>query len=153
MANETTHPSVTPFLWFQHNPAQVVAVYRAIFSHQPDPSPDELAALPPTMSSTFTLNGQTYIAFHAGPFEPLSKAFSLMVECDTQEEIDYFWQRLTANGGEPGRCGWLVDRFGLSWQVAPRHLRTLLANGAGKAMMGMSRLDIAELEAAAGVKA
>ena len=143
-------PSVTPFLWFESNAQAAAAFYRAIFAHQPDPTPEEIAALPQAMSATFELNGQTIIAFNGGPHYRLSPAFSLMVQCETQQDIDYFWQRFLDSGGTPNRCGWLTDRFGLSWQIVPRMLPQLLGRGrALQAMMGMVKLDIAELERAA----
>src|SRR5258708_551536 len=107
------------------------------------------------MSATFELDGRPYNAFDGGSSFSFSEGFSMMVTCGTQAEIDRLWDRLTADGGEPGRCGWLKDRFGLSWQIIPADLGEMLGNPAGgntqkagEAMMKMDKLDIAELREA-----
>jgi predicted 3-demethylubiquinone-9 3-methyltransferase (glyoxalase superfamily) len=103
----------------------------------------------------FELEGGQFIAFNGGPHHQLTEAISLFVTCATQEEVDRYWTRLTADGGEPGRCGWLKDRFGLSWQIVPTTLLTLMADRdparAGRvvqAMLAMQRIDIATLQKA-----
>jgi predicted 3-demethylubiquinone-9 3-methyltransferase (glyoxalase superfamily) len=103
----------------------------------------------------FELAGQRYLALNGGPQYTFTEAISLSVDCASQEEVDSLWARLTADGGEPGPCGWLKDRFGLSWQIVPRRLPELLADpdkeAAGRvmtAMLGMGKIDIKELEAA-----
>ncbi len=107
------------------------------------------------ISVTFELLGQTYIAMNGGPTFTFAQGFSLMVQVDSQAEIDRLWTKLTENGGKEVQCGWLVDRFGLSWQIVPKQLGGLLSHGdraksgrAMRAMMGMRKLDIAKLEAA-----
>jgi predicted 3-demethylubiquinone-9 3-methyltransferase (glyoxalase superfamily) len=104
-------------------------------------------------TAAFTLLGQHYWILNGGPHFQLTPAASITVEVETQDEIDRLWQALLADGGTESRCGWLTDRFGLSWQIVPRVLPSLLANDtAGKvmqAMMGMVKLDIAALQAAA----
>jgi predicted 3-demethylubiquinone-9 3-methyltransferase (glyoxalase superfamily) len=107
------------------------------------------------ISVTFELLGQTYIALNGGPTFTFAQGFSLMVQVDTQAEIDRLWTKLTENGGKAVQCGWLVDRFGVSWQIVPRQLGGFLSNRdraksgrAMKAMMGMQKLDIAKLQAA-----
>jgi predicted 3-demethylubiquinone-9 3-methyltransferase (glyoxalase superfamily) len=107
------------------------------------------------ISVTFELLGQTYIALNGGPTFTFAQGFSLMVQVDTQAEIDRLWAKLTENGGKAVQCGWLVDRFGVSWQIVPRQLGGLLSardraksGRAMQAMMGMQKLDIAKLQAA-----
>lgn len=106
-------------------------------------------------SVTFELLGQTYIAMNGGPTFTFAQGFSLMVQVDTQAEIDRLWTKLIENGGEESRCGWLVDKFGMSWQIVPRQLGSLLGNSdrakagrAMQAMMGMQKLDLGKLQAA-----
>jgi predicted 3-demethylubiquinone-9 3-methyltransferase (glyoxalase superfamily) len=107
------------------------------------------------ISVSFELLGQTYIALNGGPTFTFSQGFSLMVQVDTQAEIDRLWNKLTENGGKEGQCGWLVDKFGVSWQVVPRQLAGMLSDNdkaksgrAMEAMMGMQKLDLAKLQAA-----
>ncbi|PDT41400.1 MULTISPECIES: VOC family protein [Sinorhizobium] len=103
----------------------------------------------------FTLEDQNFIALEAGPLDPFNHAFSILVECDSQDEIDRIWDAFLANGGEAEQCGWLKDRWGLSWQIAPRVLGEMMsspdrdrAKRATEAMLGMVKLDIAALERA-----
>jgi len=107
------------------------------------------------MSGTFQLEGQQYHAFNGGAYFQFTPAVSLFVNCETQEEVDTYWQKLTADGGEAGRCGWLKDKFGLSWQIIPKHLGQMLqdpdrarSGRAMEAMMGMSKIDIKALQKA-----
>ena len=108
------------------------------------------------MTAEFTLDGTAFVALNGGPQFKFTEAVSFVVMCETQEEVDYYWEKLTANGGEPGPCSWLKDKFGLSWQVQPRLLIQLLGDPdkakAGRvmsAMMEMDKIDIAALERAA----
>jgi predicted 3-demethylubiquinone-9 3-methyltransferase (glyoxalase superfamily) len=105
------------------------------------------------LTVTFELDGQRVIALNGGPKLKFSEAISLSVDCDTQEEIDYYWEKLTAGGGEPGPCGWLKDRFGLSWQIAAKDVQRMLQDRDPKrvarvfgAIMKTSKLDIASLK-------
>ena len=107
------------------------------------------------LSVTFELLGQTYIALNGGPSFTFGQGFSLMVQLDTQAEIDRLWHKLTANGGKEVQCGWLVDKFGVSWQIVPKQLGGMLSSKDGaksgramQAMMGMQKLDLAKLQAA-----
>jgi predicted 3-demethylubiquinone-9 3-methyltransferase (glyoxalase superfamily) len=109
------------------------------------------------MGATFQLDGREYLAFDGGPTFNFSEGISLMVTCKTQEEIDRYWSKLTENGGEEGPCGWLKDRFGLSWQIVPGALTQMLSDpksgdsqAAFQAMLKMKKLDVAELERAYG---
>jgi predicted 3-demethylubiquinone-9 3-methyltransferase (glyoxalase superfamily) len=107
------------------------------------------------LSAEFELDGRAYTSFDGGPTFAFSEGFSLMVACKTQEEIDRYWTKLIENGGEEGQCGWLKDRFGLSWQIIPEALGQMLGDAAGgdtqaalQAMLAMKKLDIAGLEKA-----
>ena len=107
------------------------------------------------VSATFTLDGQQFIAINGGPQFPFTEAVSFTVHCRDQAEVDYYWQRLLDGGGQESQCGWLKDRFGLSWQIVPERLDELLrdpdplrAEAAARAMLGMSRIVVADLETA-----
>src|SRR5262245_58482130 len=156
----TTRQKVTPFLWFDDNAEQAIDHYCSIFkrskvlstSRYGEGSPFPKGTL---MSATFELDGLRLMALNGGPHYKLTEAFSLFVECETQAELDEIWDKLLEGGGTPTRCGWLRDRFGLSWQVIPAVLPKLLGdNDAAKAgralqaMLSMVKLDIAALERA-----
>ena len=107
------------------------------------------------LNATFQLDGREYLAFDGGPTFKFSEGFSLMVTCETQAEVDHYWTKLVADGGEEGPCGWLKDRFGLSWQIVPSVLGQLLTDSSSgnsaaalEAMLKMKKLDIAGLERA-----
>lgn len=147
---------VTPFLWFHYNLEEALAFYASVFGdlgaelRRVSTAPDA-----PVFSATFTLAGQRLVGLNGGPMFTFNEAVSLVVACDTQAELDRHWERLS-DGGAPGRCGWLKDRFGLSWQVVPRALDALLYTGDAEArsrvmsaMLGMHKFDLAALEAAA----
>ena len=121
-------------------------------------SPAETPSGPAGMVLTvdFTLNGQQFQGLNGGPDFSFNEAVSFVIECEDQTEVDRLWDALTANGGEPGPCGWLKDRFGLSWQIAPRQLNELVedpdperARRAMEAMLEMGKIDVAELQRAA----
>ena len=142
---------VTPFLWYNGNLNDAITLYRSVFPNSTvvstSPGPAGL------MSATVEIEGQRLILFNGGPGPELSPAVSLFVSCETQEEIDRLWAQLTAGGGSESQCGWLVDPFGLSWQIIPSILPGLLGNAdrekagrALKAMLGMKKLDIAALQ-------
>lgn len=153
-------PNITPSLWFNGNLEDAATFYASVF---PNSSVEEFAryteAGPGTpgavVSGTFVLDGTTFIGINGGPEFPFSEAVSFVIDCADQAEVDYYWDRLVA-GGEESQCGWLKDRFGVSWQVVPRRLDELLsdpqparATAATKAMLGMRKIVIAELEDAA----
>ena len=104
----------TPFLWLDGNVGQAARFYCSVFKQSKIVQQNGLARN--LQSATLRLNGQELILFNGGPHYKLTPAFSLMVQCKTQKEIDYYWKKLT-QGGEESRCGWLVDKFGLSWQI------------------------------------
>lgn len=152
---------ITPCLWFNFNADEAVAQYCAIF---PDArvktrvryGPGEPGPEGATMTILFTIEGQEFLALNGGPQFPFTPAISLIVPCDTQDEIDAYWERLS-EGGAKGRCGWLADRFGVSWQIVPRALPELLANGDAaqasrvmKTVLSMDKLDIAAIQQACG---
>lgn len=124
-------PKITPFLWFENGLAEPLAYYTAIFpgskitSSTPGPDGSMLTA-------TFELAGQEFIALSGGPEFHFNEAVSFFVSVETQEEVDYYWDALTTAGGEESQCGWLKDRFGLSWQVVPTVLIELLSSPTAK---------------------
>lgn len=145
---------MTPFLWFDGRVAEAMEFYRSVF---PEAKVEPGAPGPggSLMSATFELDGQRFIAFNGGPHYRLTPAVSMYINCETQEEVDDLWTKLT-DGGSESMCGWLVDRFGLSWQIIPSTLPKLLgdpdpqrAHRAMQAMLGMKKIDIAGLERAA----
>jgi predicted 3-demethylubiquinone-9 3-methyltransferase (glyoxalase superfamily) len=146
--------TITPFLWYHGNVAEAMDLYQSVFpaATVSGKVPGPNGAL---MSATFELGGQRFIAFDGGPQYQLTPAASIYVNCETQAEVDELWAKLT-DGGEESRCGWLVDRFGLSWQITPSILPRLLqdpdrdrAGRAMNAMLQMQKIDIEALERAA----
>ncbi len=139
---------VTPFLWYDGQAEEAARFYVAVFKKG-----SRITRVSP-MSVAFELEGQPFIALNGGPLFAFSEALSLFVDCRNQREVDYYWLKLGV-GGQPGRCGWLKDRWGLSWQIVPRALEACLngpdqagAKRAMAAMLAMSKLDVARLEAA-----
>lgn len=153
--------TITTFLTFKSGGKQAVEFYQTVFK---DSSVDHIMTMPGTdqlLHAGFTLNGQEFMAMDAGDFPgfAFTDGISLFIGCSDQTEVDYYWDALTADGGEPGQCGWLKDKFGVSWQVIPMRLGELMsspdqeANGrVMQAMLAMNKLIIADLEAAAVAK-
>ncbi len=146
-------PRITPFLWFDSNAEEAVDFYLSVFknSRRLDEMrmPDEHDPKGKVLTIAFELDGQKFTALNGGPMYKFTEAVSFVVRCDSQEEIDYYWSKLTA-GGSAIQCGWLKDKFGLCWQVVPARIAELLSHPkAMQALMGMKKLDIAELEKAA----
>lgn len=146
---------ITTFLWFDEEALEAAELYVAVLGgsidgidRYPEGHPHKPAGS--VLAVQFTLFGQAFSALNGGPQFPHSEAVSFMVRCDTQEELDRVWDALVADGGSEGMCGWCKDRFGVSWQVVPSRLGEYLGAGAWPALMGMQRIDIAALEAAAG---
>ena len=154
--------SIIPFLWFDHGQAEEAAkFYATVF---PDSAIDSVERSPTdnpsmkegeVMTVHFTLAGRPFIGLNGGPDFKFTEAVSFWIDCKDQAEVDHYWEILTADGGEPSMCGWLKDRFGLSWQVVPRGLMEMYdspdreaAKRAMDAMLKMQKLDIAQLEAA-----
>ena len=146
-------PSITPFLWFDTQAEEAMNFYVSVFPRSRVIRVTKVQGR--VMSVAFEVNGQRLMALNGGPMFRFNEAVSLFVGCETQAEIDTLWQKLTADGGQPGQCGWLKDRFGLSWQIVPTSLQDLLGGPdptAGgrvmQAMMKMGKIEVAELEAA-----
>jgi predicted 3-demethylubiquinone-9 3-methyltransferase (glyoxalase superfamily) len=151
---------ITPHLWYTDKAAEAARFYASIF---PDSRVERVTAIASDSPSgpagsvdmvEFTLFGQPFKAISAGPLDPFNHAISFMVNCDTQEEIDRYWDALLP-GGSPEQCGWLKDKYGLSWQIVPTELSAMMADGdrerakrVGDAMLKMVKLDIAALRAA-----
>jgi predicted 3-demethylubiquinone-9 3-methyltransferase (glyoxalase superfamily) len=150
---------ITPFLWFDNNAEEAVNLYVSIFknskvlgmSRYGDAGPGPKGML---MTARFQLDGQEFVALNGGPQFKFTEAVSFLVNCQTQQEVDEYWEKLSAGGSE-GQCGWLKDRFGLSWQIVPTVLGQMLqdedpakARRVMQAMLQMTRMDIARLQQA-----
>jgi predicted 3-demethylubiquinone-9 3-methyltransferase (glyoxalase superfamily) len=152
---------ITPFLWFDSQAEEAVAFYLSVFkdgkiismARYPENGPR-----PPGMVMTiaFELNGQQFVALNGGPDQSFSNAVSLVVNCESQDEIDYYWEKLAADGGEHNVCGWLKDKFGMPWQICPREVWDWLRDDdparvqrVTAAVWAMEKLDLAELQRAA----
>jgi predicted 3-demethylubiquinone-9 3-methyltransferase (glyoxalase superfamily) len=151
---------ITPFLWFDTEGEEAAKFYTSVFPNSrivdiayygsAGPRPEGTV-----MTVSFELDGQRFVALNGGPEFTFNESISLQVDCETQDEVDDFWSRLT-EGGEEGPCGWLKDKYGLSWQIVPRRLVELLSDPdkeksqrAMKAMLEMKKIEIDELERAA----
>jgi predicted 3-demethylubiquinone-9 3-methyltransferase (glyoxalase superfamily) len=146
---------ITPFLWFDSEAEAAARLYVSLFENSRIHSVSRRGESGPAMSVVFELDGQRLIAFNGGPHFRFNEAVSLFVDCATQDEIDRLWAALIAEGGAPSRCGWLKDRFGLSWQIVPSDLGAMLqdkdparAQRTMAAMLAMQKLDIAALKRA-----
>jgi predicted 3-demethylubiquinone-9 3-methyltransferase (glyoxalase superfamily) len=154
-------PKITPCLWFDRDAEQAIEFYSSVFpgltvaerDDWPEGSPGGETGL---LTAVIELAGQRLMLLNAGPEFPQTEAFSLYLDCADAAEVDYYWGALLADGGTPSQCGWLKDRFGVSWQVVPRQLTEYLADPdrakAGRvwqAMLKMSKIEVAELDAAA----
>lgn len=151
---------ITPFLWFDNQAEEAMNLYVSVFkdsevlnvSRYGDAGPGKPGSV---MTASFRLNGQEFVALNGGPMFRFTEAVSFVIDCADQTEVDHYWEALTADGGEPGSCGWLKDRFGLSWQVVPRALHECIggpdpegAQRAMQAMLTMGKLDVAGLRRA-----
>ncbi|BAV40384.1 VOC family protein [Mycobacterium ulcerans] len=152
-------PAITPSLWFDHNLAEAAQFYTSVFpnsqiegfNRHTEAGPGEPGTV---ISGTFVLDGVRFIGINGGPQFPFTEAVSFTANCKDQDEVDYYWDRLT-QGGTESQCGWCKDRFGLSWQIVPDRLYELLndpdparAAAATIAMLGMHKIVVAELEEA-----
>jgi predicted 3-demethylubiquinone-9 3-methyltransferase (glyoxalase superfamily) len=148
-------------LWFDNQAEEAVAFYTSLFKNSRVVSVARYTDAGPgapgsVMTVDFELDGQRFVAINGGPLFPFTEAMSLQVDCEDQAEVDYFWDALTADGGSESQCGWCKDRWGLSWQIVPGGMEELFSNPdpsrakrAMEAMLGMKKLDIAALQAAA----
>lgn len=148
------YPRITPFLWFDSNAEEAVEFYLSVFknsrriedTHTTENQPAPHGTI---LTIAFELDGQKFTALNGGPMFKFTEAISFVVRCDTQDEVDYYWSKLS-DGGSEVQCGWLKDKFGLFWQIVPARLADLIKHPkAMAAMMKMKKLDIAELERAA----
>ncbi len=152
-------PTITPSLWFDNDLEDAMRFYTGIFPNSSIEYVNRYTDAGPgiagqVVSAGFTLDGTRFVGINGGPVFAFTEAVSFLIECADQAEVDYYWGALVA-GGQESQCGWLKDRFGLSWQVVPTRLYELLSDpdqtraaAATKAMLGMSRIVIADLEAA-----
>jgi predicted 3-demethylubiquinone-9 3-methyltransferase (glyoxalase superfamily) len=160
MDRECVMPKISPFLWFDSEAEDAASFYVSIFKNsailgvsrygEGAPRPAGTA-----MSVSFVLDGLEFQALNGGPQFPFTEAISLFVKAETQDEIDELWEKLTSGGGAPSQCGWLKDKYGLSWQIVPPVLFELMGDPdpdrAGRvmqALLGMTKIDIAALRAA-----
>jgi len=146
-------PTITPFLWFDTQAEEAMTFYATIFRRSKVISVNR--AQGKVMSVQFELEGQAFMALNAGPHFKFNESISFFVACETQQEIDELWTRLTADGGAPSRCGWLKDKLGLSWQIVPNALGRMLGDTDAarsarvmNAMLTMDKLDLAQLRRA-----
>jgi len=146
---------LAPFLWFNDNAEEAAKFYLSVFPHARKVDEVRSKGVGPwpvgqIATITIELEGQEMVFLNGGPAYQLNPAFSFFVRCDSQEEIDSYWDKLMEGGGKPMACSWLTDRFGLCWQIVPRNIQELISHPkAMQAMMGMIKLDLAALEAAA----
>ena len=155
---------ITPFLWFDDQAEEAVKFYTSVFKNSKvgrtlryDKNAAKAAGGPvgSVLTIEFELEGQKFVALNGGPQFKFNESISFVVNCETQEEVDYYWKKLTANGGEESQCGWLKDKFGVSWQITPTILIDMLhdkdsekSERVMKAMLEMQKIDIAKLKAA-----
>ena len=146
-------PTITPFLWFDTQAEEAMNFYASIFERSKVTSVNR--AQGKVMTVQFELEGQAFMALNAGPQFPFTEAISFFVGCETQQEIDELWAKLAGDGGAPSRCGWLKDKFGLSWQIVPNTLGRMLndkdpakSKRVMDAMLQMGKLDLKRLQQA-----
>jgi predicted 3-demethylubiquinone-9 3-methyltransferase (glyoxalase superfamily) len=149
------YPRITPFLWFDSNAEEAADFYVSVFKNSrrldvPRVPADSAAGQKgKVLTVAFELDGQKFTALNGGPVFKFTEAVSFVVRCDSQAEVDEYLSKLTSGGGSESQCGWLKDKFGLSWQIVPTRLPELIKNPkAMQAMMGMKKIDIGELERA-----
>lgn len=157
---KATPQKITTFLWFDRNAEEAVNFYVSVFknseirniTHYGDAGAGPQGTV---MTVDFDLDGQRFVALNGGPTFKFTEAISLMVNCETQQEIDYFWEKLSGNGGKEVECGWVKDKFGLSWQIVPNYISEVWEEGDEektnrlmKAVMQMKKFDIEGLKKA-----
>jgi predicted 3-demethylubiquinone-9 3-methyltransferase (glyoxalase superfamily) len=146
-------PKITPFLWFDTQAEEAMNFYASVFKNSKVHSVNKMQGK--VLSVQFELEGQPFMALNGGPMFTFNESVSFFVSCDSQQEIDELWAKLTSGGGSESRCGWLKDRFGLSWQIVPTSLGKMLGDRAparakrvADAMLEMNKLDISVLQQA-----
>jgi predicted 3-demethylubiquinone-9 3-methyltransferase (glyoxalase superfamily) len=152
---------ITPFLWFDNNAEEAMNFYTSVFKHSKVGKVTRYLEGTPVpagtfMTGTFEIEGQEFVVLNGGPNFKFNESISFVVNCENQQEVDEYWEKLTADGGQEVQCGWLKDKFGLTWQIVPKVLFELLADKDRKkaqramdAMLKMKKLDIAGLRRAA----
>jgi predicted 3-demethylubiquinone-9 3-methyltransferase (glyoxalase superfamily) len=153
---------ITPFLWFDNNAEEAVNFYTSVFKNSKigtvhrygDRGPGPKGTV---MTASFTIDGLEFTALNGGPVFKFNESISFVVHCKDQAEVDYYWEKLTSDGGKEVECGWLKDKFGLSWQIVPDALFELLGDKdpvksqkVMQAMLQMKKIDVAKLKQAAG---
>jgi predicted 3-demethylubiquinone-9 3-methyltransferase (glyoxalase superfamily) len=151
---------ITPFLWFDNQAEEAMNFYTSIFKNSKKGRISRYSKAGPgpegsVMTAEFSLDGLEFIALNAGPLFQFTEAISFVIDCKSQEEVDYYWSKLTADGGQESMCGWLKDKFGLSWQVVPTRLSELMldknaakATKVTEAMFKMRKIDMQKIEEA-----
>ena len=149
---------IKPFLWFEDQADKAANLYTSIFkdsalgaiARYPEGSPGPAGQV---MTVAFRIEGQEFVALNGGPQFKFTEAISFVVECEGQDEIDYYWERLLSGGGKPQQCGWLKDKFGVSWQIVPGNMNEMLEKGTPdqvarvtRAFLKMKKFDMAELQ-------
>lgn len=144
---------ITTFLTFESRGKQAVDFYTAIFKNSQVNSVMTMPGGDQLLHASFSLAGQDFMAMDGGPTFKFEEGTSLFISCEDQDEVDYYWESLTANGGKPGQCGWLKDQFGVSWQVIPKRLGELMSDPdreksgrAMQAMLKMGKIEVQELQ-------
>lgn len=152
---------ITPFLWFDKEAEEAATFYISVFKNSTISRIARYGEAGPgpkgsVMTVEFNIEGMEFVALNAGPYFKFNEAVSFVIDCKSQDEVDYFWEKLTAGGGQESMCGWLKDKFGLSWQVVPTRLSELMldkdpgiARRATEAMLKMRKIDIKKIEEAA----
>ncbi|HVI10020.1 MAG TPA: VOC family protein [Candidatus Binatia bacterium] len=145
-------PKITPFLWYDNNAEEAANFYVSIFKSAKVLNVNRMGGK--VLTVNFEIEGQQFTALNGGPYFKFTEAFSIFVSCNTQEEVDEYWNKLL-EGGTPSRCGWLKDKFGLSWQIIPKALMQLMgapdrekSNAVFQAMMKMDKIIVADLQKA-----
>jgi predicted 3-demethylubiquinone-9 3-methyltransferase (glyoxalase superfamily) len=148
-------PKITPFLWFNDTAETAANFYCTVFPNSKLGRISRQGPGGPVMVVAFELDGKEFIALNGGPQFKFTEAVSFVIHCETQEEVDHYWEKLTADGGAESRCGWLKDKFGLSWQVVPNIMSKLMSDKdpakvgrVMQALMQMGKLEIAGLQRA-----
>jgi predicted 3-demethylubiquinone-9 3-methyltransferase (glyoxalase superfamily) len=156
MGSFETYPRITPFLWFDKNAEEAVDFYLSVFKNSRKRGEMRSSADTPSgpkgmvLTISFELDGQKFTALNGGPMFKFNESISFVVRCDSQAEVDEYWGKFIAGGGQESQCGWLKDKFGLSWQITPSRLGELIQNPkAMQAMLKMKKIDLGELERAA----
>jgi predicted 3-demethylubiquinone-9 3-methyltransferase (glyoxalase superfamily) len=156
--------AITPFLWFDNQAEEAAKFYVSVFkkgkitakSYYTEGTPGPVGSV---MTVEFNVLGHDFVALNGGPIFKFNESISFVVQCKDQREVDYYWRKLTSGGGQTSQCGWLKDKYGVSWQIVPKAFFTIMSSKDGakkarvmKAVMGMIKLDIKKLEKAAAAK-